>query len=283
MAAEAPRTIDLAQTRIAYRDSGAGDPLLFIHGWPLSSLTWRKVIPALEPSYRCIAIDLMGAGDTEADLSSDFSIPAQAGMLAAFLDALKLPSVTVIAHNSGALIGRQLAVDQPGRASRMVIFDTEVPGHVARMVSFLQMTARLPGSQRMFRALLGSRRFLHSPLGFGNAAHDRGAMDFDEFLATTTGPILRSPETLRGTLKFLLDFDLHFIDSLPHTRLTMPKLVLWGSHDAFFRYAWGQELLEMLPEPKSFTTIVDCGIFPHEERPADWLAAVQPFLAATPA
>ena len=59
------RTVTLPQARIAYRESGSGDPLLFVHGWPVSSLTWRKVIPALEPSYRCIAADLMGAGETE--------------------------------------------------------------------------------------------------------------------------------------------------------------------------------------------------------------------------
>ena len=51
MSAPEVRFASLPQGRIAYRESGDGDPLLFVHGWPVSSLTWRKVIPALEPSH----------------------------------------------------------------------------------------------------------------------------------------------------------------------------------------------------------------------------------------
>ena len=284
MSTQGLRTVTLPQARVAYRESGSGDPLLFVHGWPVSSLTWRKVIPALEPSYRCIAVDLMGAGETEASLDGDFSRPAQAAMLAAFLDALDLPSVTLIAHDSGATIARILAADQPQRVSRLVIFDTEVPGHVIPRFVLLQKILRLPGSARLFETLLRSRNFLRSRrLGLGNAAYDHSALDLDELFATATEPILRSRNRLRASLKFFVEFDWHIVDALPHERLTMPKLVLWGDHDAFFPHSKGLELFETLPEPKSFSTIANCGVFPHEERPADWLAAVQPFLAETPA
>ena len=284
MSTQGLRTVTLPQARVAYRESGSGDPLLFVHGWPVSSLTWRKVIPALEPSYRCIAVDLMGAGETEASLDGDFSMPAQAAMLAAFLDALDLPSVTLIAHDSGATIARILAADQPQRVSRLVIFDTEVPGHVIPRFVLLQKILRLPGSARLFETLLRSRNFLRSRrLGLGNAAYDHSALDLDELFATATEPILRSRNRLRASLKFFVEFDWHIVDALPHERLTMPKLVLWGDHDAFFPHSKGLELFETLPEPKSFSTIANCGVFPHEERPADWLAAVQPFLAETPA
>ena len=64
MSWENVRTIDLPQGRIAYRERGKGQPVLFVHGWPLSSLTWRKVIPALEQRHRCIAVDLLGFGET---------------------------------------------------------------------------------------------------------------------------------------------------------------------------------------------------------------------------
>ncbi len=284
MFAQDVRFVTLPQGRIAYRDSGDGDPLLFVHGWPVSSLTWRKVIPALEPSYRCIAVDLMGIGESQKDLDGDFSMPAQARMLAAFLDALELPSATLIAHDSGATIARILAADQPGRFPRFILFDTEVPGHVIRYFVFLQKVFRLPGAARLFGTLLRSRNFLRSRrFGFGNAAYDHSALDLDELFATATEPILRSRDHLRASIKFFVEFDWHVVDAIPHDRLTMPKLVLWGDHDAFFPYARGRQLFEILPEPKSFSTIADCGVFPHEERPAEWLAAVQPFLAGTPA
>jgi pimeloyl-ACP methyl ester carboxylesterase len=47
--------------RVAYRDEGAGEVLLLIHGMSGSSQTWRDVIPILAKKYRVIAPDLFGA------------------------------------------------------------------------------------------------------------------------------------------------------------------------------------------------------------------------------
>lgn len=138
---------------------------------------------------------------------------------------------------------------------------------------------RLPGSARVFGMLLRSRSFLHSRrLGFGNAVYDHSAVDPDELFASITEPILRSRDRTQASLKFFVEFDWHVVDTLAHDRLVMPKLVLWGDRDAFFPLKWGRELFRTLPGPKSFTVISRCGVLPHEERPADWLAAVRSFL-----
>ncbi|MGH8246800.1 MAG: alpha/beta fold hydrolase, partial [Gammaproteobacteria bacterium] len=83
---------------------------------------------------------------------------------------------------------------------------------------------------------------------------------------------------LRTSLKFASQYDLEFVDAIPHRQLNMPKLVLWGENDLPLRLSWGRELYDLLPEPKSFVAIANCGIFPHEERPAVWLSAVLDFL-----
>ncbi len=44
--------LDLHGERVAYRDAGAGEALLLIHGMAGSSATWRAVIPELSKSYR---------------------------------------------------------------------------------------------------------------------------------------------------------------------------------------------------------------------------------------
>ncbi len=51
--------------RIAYAEMGAGDPILFLHGNPVSSLLWRNIIPDLATLGRCIAPDLLGMGRSE--------------------------------------------------------------------------------------------------------------------------------------------------------------------------------------------------------------------------
>ena len=50
---------------MAYLESGQGDPIVFLHGNPMSSYLWRNVIPRLEGIGRCIAPDLIGMGDSD--------------------------------------------------------------------------------------------------------------------------------------------------------------------------------------------------------------------------
>ena len=67
MSSEAPpkKTIDVLGRRIAYIEMGEGDPVLFQHGNPTSSYLWRNIMPHVAPEARCIAIDLVGMGDSE--------------------------------------------------------------------------------------------------------------------------------------------------------------------------------------------------------------------------
>ena len=50
---------------MAYIERGQGDPIVFLHGNPTSSYLWRNVMPHLEGLGRCIALDLIGMGDSE--------------------------------------------------------------------------------------------------------------------------------------------------------------------------------------------------------------------------
>ena len=56
--------LDLHGERVAYRDAGAGEALLLIHGMAGSSATWRAVIPKLSKKYRVVAPDLLGHGES---------------------------------------------------------------------------------------------------------------------------------------------------------------------------------------------------------------------------
>ena len=50
---------------MAYVDMGAGPTMLFLHGNPTSSFLWRDIMQPLSDSYRCIAPDLIGMGDSD--------------------------------------------------------------------------------------------------------------------------------------------------------------------------------------------------------------------------
>jgi haloalkane dehalogenase len=57
--------IDVNGKRMAYVEMGEGDPIVVQHGNPTSSYLWRNIMPALASRGRCIAVDLVGMGDSD--------------------------------------------------------------------------------------------------------------------------------------------------------------------------------------------------------------------------
>jgi haloalkane dehalogenase len=57
--------IEVNGKRMAYVEMGDGDPIVFQHGNPTSSYLWRNIMPTLASKGRCIAVDLIGMGDSD--------------------------------------------------------------------------------------------------------------------------------------------------------------------------------------------------------------------------
>ena len=113
--------------KVAYIDAGTGDPVLFLHGYPLSGFQWRGAVEQLELFYRCIVPDFLGLGATEAADGQDLSAPSQMAMLVALLDGLKIDRVHVVANDSGGAVAQLLAVHHPERVRTLLLTncDTE--------------------------------------------------------------------------------------------------------------------------------------------------------------
>jgi len=94
---------------MAYEDVGAGDPIVFLHGNPTSSYLWRNVIPRLSSSYRCIAPDLIGMGESEKLSQSgpeSYRFVEHREFLDALLDSLDLGDrITLVIHDWGSGLG----------------------------------------------------------------------------------------------------------------------------------------------------------------------------------
>lgn len=59
------KTVTVDGRRMAYVEMGNGRPIVFQHGNPTSSYLWRNILPKLAELGRCIAIDLIGMGDSD--------------------------------------------------------------------------------------------------------------------------------------------------------------------------------------------------------------------------
>lgn len=59
------KTLEVLGKTMAYVEMGEGDPIVFQHGNPTSSYLWRNIMPHLKDQGRCIALDLIGMGDSD--------------------------------------------------------------------------------------------------------------------------------------------------------------------------------------------------------------------------
>ena len=111
--------IDVLGKQIAYVEMGEGDPIIFQHGNPTSSYLWRNIMPQLQSLGRCIAMDLIGMGDSEKledKGNMTYSYDTHKKYFDGFLDAIGVESnATLVIHDWGSALGFDWANDYPQR------------------------------------------------------------------------------------------------------------------------------------------------------------------------
>ncbi len=108
--AEHPKsTIEVLGKKMAYVEMGEGDPIVFQHGNPTSSYLWRNIMPHVADQGRCIALDLIGMGDSE-KLDNPgperYTFVEHYEYFSAALEALGISeNVTLVIHDWGSALG----------------------------------------------------------------------------------------------------------------------------------------------------------------------------------
>jgi len=109
--------VDVKGRKMAYVEMGSGDPIIFQHGNPTSSYLWRNVMPHLSDRGRCIAIDLIGMGDSDKLENSGpdrYTFVEHRDYWQGALAALGVTSnVTLVIHDWGSALGFDWARQNP--------------------------------------------------------------------------------------------------------------------------------------------------------------------------
>ena len=88
-------------TQIYYKDWGAGQPVVFSHGWPLSADAWDdQMLFLASHGYRCIAHDRRGHGRSDQPWDGN-DMDTYADDLAALIEVLDLDDVVLVGHSTG--------------------------------------------------------------------------------------------------------------------------------------------------------------------------------------
>jgi pimeloyl-ACP methyl ester carboxylesterase len=273
-----PALLNVGHSRMSHWRVGSGPDLLFIHGWPLHAATFRELVPLLSERFTCHIVDLPGCGRSEWGPKSEIGIHAHVASLRKVVDQLALREFGVVAHDSGAVIARLLAADEP-RVRALVIGNSEIPGHRPKLVELYVILAKL----RLFRLatapVLGFRFLRHSALGYKGCFHDVGRVE-GEFMDWFVRPMLRDRRVALGQARLLYGFDWSIIDTLDrvHARIRAPVKLIWGAQDPFFPLERARRTLGQFAGGASLSALDPGKLFVHEEFPQAFAREARPFL-----
>lgn len=105
--------IEVAGNNLAYYSSGAGTPILLVHGITTYSFIWRRIVPLLSDKYRVISLDLLGCGSSDKPLDAPYSLRHHATLIKQFMEQLGYDRYHFVGHDVGGGIGQILAVSHP--------------------------------------------------------------------------------------------------------------------------------------------------------------------------
>ena len=260
--------VDVGNARVCYRKAGEGPALVLLHGFPLSGLTWRKVVPELSERFTCYALDLVGLGDSTSRDAADFSSQGQGAVFQRALVTLGVSAYALMGNDTGGWIARELALLQPERVTHLALMNTEIPGHRPPWIPLYQRLVRLPGSSFVLRRMLASRRVRRSAMGFGGCFEDLDLID-GEFTELFLSPLLSSHDRLASMFQFLMQMKFERLDRFVelHGKLSMPVAFVWGAADPTFPEERARAMASQFPNVVQFWSIPKGKLFVHEEQP----------------
>lgn len=113
--------------QIHFAECGQGEPVLLLHQTPRSWDEYRDVLPLIGRSFRAIAMDTVGFGDSYR-LRGGHSIQAYASGVLDLMDTLQIARASLVGHHTGGVIAVEVAAAAPERINRLVLSSTPYVG-----------------------------------------------------------------------------------------------------------------------------------------------------------
>ncbi len=248
--------------------TGAGPPLVLLHGWAMHSGLWGPLAATLASRFRVHAVDLPGHGHSAP--VAPFTLDTVTAAVAAAIPATEGP-LTVVGWSLGGTVALHWARIAPARVRRLVLVATtpaSSPATTGRR--------RWPGRRSRASATscavsyrLTLQRFLSLQLA--------GGADGRATLATLRRELFArgepAPAALAAALAVLGATDLRA--ALP--AIAQPALVVAGERDTLTPAAAGAALAAALPNARC-VVIPGAGHVPFLSHPAEFARAVDGFL-----
>jgi pimeloyl-ACP methyl ester carboxylesterase len=271
----------LPQGTVRYRESGSGEPILFVHGLIVNGDLWRKVVPQLSKRYRCIVPDWpLGSHGRAMKQDADLSPAGLADLINDFVRELDLRDVTVVSNDTGTALTQILATRHPDRIGRLVLTSGDAfrnfPPHAFKPLIPL---AAVPGFITGLAATLRPRfaqKALYRPL--------TKKLNEPEIFESYARPATSDAGIRRDLTKVLrairTSYTREAADRLPGFH--KPVLLVWAPDDMFFPESHAKKLADLLPDAR-VEMVKDSRAFISEDQPERLAALIGEFLERKPA
>jgi 3-oxoadipate enol-lactonase len=223
---------------INYTISGNNDglPVMFIHGFPFSSVMWTPQLKSIPTNYRTIAYDIRGHGESDFG-DGQYLIDFFTDDLIGLLDFLKIEKAVLVALSMGGYIALRAVEKYPERILGLVLCDTkssadsnEVKIRRARQIQIIKSSGIHRFADDFLKSIFSEKTFLRLP----------------NIVEMIKNVILKtSPLSLASTLIALAART----DTTPVlSKISVPTLILIGENDTLTTPKDAEEMKNKIPK-----------------------------------
>jgi haloacetate dehalogenase len=283
-------TVKTSGTTIHVLRWGSGRPLLLLHGYPETHLTWHKVAPKLSEQFSVVVPDLRGYGNSarpqDGERHENYSFRAMAQDQVDVMRYYGHERFLVAAHDRGARVAHRLCLDHPDSVEKVCLMDIAPTLTMYRGTNqefatkymwwfFLIQASPLP--EHMIG--LDPKFYLqHIFEALNKTPGAIGPDEMNEYIrAFSNDPTIHATcEDFRAAAD--IDLEMDQADEKAGRKIQCPVHALWGARGTV-GVLW--DIIATWREKSAATVTgraLDCGHFLQEERPQDVINELLQFL-----
>ncbi len=251
---------------------GDGQPVVLLHGFGTSHLSFKKIIPSLSKHFKTYAFDLKGFGKSDKPLDGRYSVYDQAVAVEEYLLKHHLNKIVLIGHSYGGGVALVLALMHPELIDKLVLIDSaSYDQQLPKLLNFLQIP------------VIGKIGFFMIPSSievkesYKYAFYDNSKIPKDIITEYTKNMYLPNAKSAYyQASEVLIPKDIDKI-SKEYKKIKIPTLIIWGENDIVIRKDKAYRLHEDIKNSKLYI-IPHCGHIPQEEKWVKTLEILENFM-----
>ncbi len=260
------RHVELAGIRTSVIETGAGRPMVLLHGPGEFGLTWMRVIPELARNHRIIVPDLPGHGESGLP-DADLDVPGVVQWLDALIDETCTEPPILVGHLLGGAIAARYAASREANLNRVVLVDSYGLSKLWPSPKFSVAMARF-----IIHPTVGSQRAMMDRCMFdldGLRSDMDGDLDMLEAYGLAWAELPKAKVALRAMMP---SFAMPAIPEADLKSIKVPVNLIWGREDLQISVRVAERASEHYGWP--LHVIENCADDPAIEQPESFLRAL---------